>query len=172
MQAEIEALAGDDAAGEQQARAAVETFERIGEKPRLAMAAAVLSRILADRGRDAEAERFLVLAEEAMFADDMFVAIEVAIARAKVHARRGALAEAEEAARDAVRLARSTDAPIHTGDALTTLADVLRSSGRIDEAASLSEEAARVFDRKGYTVRAETARRAARELEGRPRVRA
>ena len=152
-------------------RAAVEIFEGIGEKPRLAMAAAGLARALADQGRDAEAARFLELAEETMFEDDVFVAIDVEIARAKVRARRGALVEAEEAARGAVRLAGSTDALVHTGDALVALAEVLALVGRGEEARSFFEEAARVFEQKGYTVAAEKAcRRAAHQRTHSARV--
>ena len=118
------------------------------------MAAAGLAQILADRGRNEEATAFLKVAQETMFKDDLFVTIDVEIARAKIRARRGALAEAEEAAREGVRLARSTDAPLHTGLALATLGDVLRVAGRADEAASRFEEAARVYQRKGFTVAA------------------
>ena len=69
--------------------------------------------------------------------------------RAKVLARRGAFAEAEALAREAVAIGDETDALNAQGDAYADLAEVLLSAGRTEEAASAFEQALERFERKG-----------------------
>jgi ATP/maltotriose-dependent transcriptional regulator MalT len=79
--------------------------------------------------------------------------------RAKVLARRGAHAEAERNARDAVSLADDTDMLNWQGRALVDLAEVLALAGRREEAAAELDRAIALYKRKGNVVADASARR-------------
>ena len=74
--------------------------------------------------------------------------------RAKVLAGRVHAAEAEELAREAVRLIRTTDAPVMQADALLDLAEVLHRSARPEEARAVAAEAKGLYELKGNTAAA------------------
>ena len=84
-------------------------------------------------------------------------------AQAKLLARRGLTAEAEELARRALTLAEGIDLPNMRGDVLLDLAEVLCLSARRQEAIPYVEEAVRLFERKGNVVAARRARAWLRE---------
>ena len=65
---------------------------------------------------------------------------------------------------EAVRLARETDALNQHGEVLLDLAEVLRLSGRPEEAATRVEEALALFRRKGNVVATGKAQRLLSEL--------
>jgi tetratricopeptide (TPR) repeat protein len=67
---------------------------------------------------------------------------------AKLRARRGEHDEAEELAREAVRIGEQTDNVSMQGDALRDLAEVLAAAGRTDEAAQALEQAPERYERK------------------------
>jgi hypothetical protein len=79
-------------------------------------------------------------------------------ARAKVRARAGDHAEAERLARDAVALAEATDSLTLHGDALMSLAEVLRASGGDGEAVASLERALELYAAKGNVAAARRAR--------------
>ena len=74
--------------------------------------------------------------------------------RAKVLARRGEHAEAEQLAREAVAIGDGTDALNWQGDAYADLAEVLLLSGKPDEAAAALEQALDRYERKENLVMA------------------
>jgi len=80
--------------------------------------------------------------------------------RARVHARREGLEEAEHLAREAVLLAGRSDFLDGNADAFLDLADVLRLGGRRDEATAAAGEALELYERKGNVVGAARARAA------------
>lgn len=163
----IERLAGDPAAAERQLMWGYEILDRMGEKGFLSSVAAALGEIVCILGRDEEAERFAEIGGEAASEDDVLTQILLRNARAKLLARRGALGEAEEVSRDAVRLAEATDWLDLHGDTLLGLAEVLGLMGRTEEATAATLEAADLFDRKGNAVSAGRANTLAKELAGR-----
>jgi class 3 adenylate cyclase/tetratricopeptide (TPR) repeat protein len=85
--------------------------------------------------------------------------------RAKVLARRGAFAEAERLAREAVAIGDETDALNGQGDAYADLAEVLLLADRGEEAAEAFEEALARYERKGNLASSQRIR--ARLSEGR-----
>jgi len=89
------------------------------------------------------------VSEEASSPEDVFSQVLWRSGRAKIRARRGELEEAEALARDAVALADKTDLLNTQGDTLADLAEVLALAGRPAEAASVLQQAAEVFERKG-----------------------
>jgi tetratricopeptide (TPR) repeat protein len=77
--------------------------------------------------------------------------------RAKVLARRGKLAEAEQLARGAVTIGEETDMLNFQGDAYLDLGDVLVLVGKPDEAVGALEQAVERYERKGNVVSTERA---------------
>ena len=86
--------------------------------------------------------------------------------RAKVLARRGGHAEAEQLAREAVALGEETDRLDGQGDAYSDLAEVLLLGGKRDDAAAAIEQALERYQRKENLVSAERTRARLDELAG------
>jgi class 3 adenylate cyclase/tetratricopeptide (TPR) repeat protein len=152
--AAIETLAGDDEAAERELRWAYETLERMGETGARASIAAVLGETLYNEGRDDEAARFTEITEELAAADDLVPQALWRGVRAKVLARRGELDQAEDLAREAVALVENTDFPDLQAGTFLSLAEVLESAGKTEEAARLTDRARELYERKGNLVAA------------------
>jgi predicted ATPase/class 3 adenylate cyclase len=152
--ARIELLAGDLEAAEQELRRATDTLTRLGEKYLLPPTAALLAHVIYARGRPDEAEQVSRTAEEIAASDDVVAQALWRSVRAKVLAGRDLGEEAEQLAREAVRLIRTTDALEWQADALLDLAEVLRHAGRRDEAQAVAAEARDLYAEKGNTVAA------------------
>jgi len=145
----VEILAGDPAAAARISRESYAQLEPLGERAYLSTAAALLAHALGDLDELDEAEHFSRVSEEASSPEDVFSQVLWRSGRAKIRARRGELEEAEALARDAVALADKTDLLNTQGDTLADLAEVLALAGRPAEAASVLQQAAEVFERKG-----------------------
>ncbi|HYZ11293.1 MAG TPA: adenylate/guanylate cyclase domain-containing protein [Actinomycetota bacterium] len=158
VRAAVHLLAGDPEAAEQALRRTYEALERAGERGMLSTTAAELAEAHYEQGRLEEAERYAAISEEAGASDDVATQLLVRGLRAKLAARRGASEEAETLARSAVDLAATTEAPTFRGHAWLDLAEVLRLTGRAEEAAAALESAAREFEAKGNLVSAALAR--------------
>lgn len=156
---DVEMLAGNPEAAEHELRQACEMLEEMGEMGFLSTRAASLAQALYVQGEYEEAERFTHLSEERGASDDIHTQSAWRSVRAKVLARRGEAESAEELAREAVRLASSTDWLNHRGETLLDLAEVLTLRGKEKQAVALVEEAARLFGRKGNVVSADRARK-------------
>jgi tetratricopeptide (TPR) repeat protein len=126
--------------------------------------AALLARIVRDRGRDDEALRLTMTAEGLAAADDVEAQALWRSVRAPIIARAGDPAEAERLARDAVGLARDTDVPVLQADTLADLAEVLDLAGRTDEARDAIVEALGLYATKGDVVSAARAKERADRL--------
>jgi tetratricopeptide (TPR) repeat protein len=85
-------------------------------------------------------------------------------AKAKVLAERGDYEAGERLARGAVRLGANTDDLFMQSQVLMGLAEVLRRSGRDDEAIPVLQDAAEAIERKGNAVTAGSARAQPPEL--------
>jgi class 3 adenylate cyclase/tetratricopeptide (TPR) repeat protein len=155
---ELEALAGEPVAAERQLRLAYELCRRLGDKQYVSVAPN-LAEVLHLQGRDEEALRFTEEVEAAV-EPDVPEQFQWRKARAKVLAAQGAGEQAERLAREAVDLAAETDHLEERGDALMTLAEVLRRAGRAAEAVPPLRDALRLFEQKGNTVLARRAREA------------
>ncbi len=139
--------------------------ERIGDDAARARIAAVLAHVLEDTGDYGEAVRLTEVAEQSAAPCDVTTRVRWRTARARALAHGGNLEQANALAREAVRLADQTDAVELRATALIELAEVLRLSGRRNEAMPLVRRALRAFARKGATVRAERAQRLLGELD-------
>ena len=150
--ADIEALAGDHEAAERELRWGYDTLERMGEKGARAVLAAYLAESLSRRGRDDEAAGFAEIAATLAAADDLVPQVLWRSVRAKVLARGGKLDQAEELAREAAAMVESTDFPDLQAVTSLSLAEVLESTGKTEEAAELIVRAQAIYERKGNVV--------------------
>jgi predicted ATPase/class 3 adenylate cyclase len=151
----VETLAGNPAGAETELRTSYEELRETGEKTFLAENTAQLAQALYAQGKYEEAERFVQISE-ATSSGRAQKAYSGPV-RAKLLARHGDR-QAEAVAREAVAIWSDRDVPLWHGYALMDLAEVLRLAGRAQEAVPVVEEAAELFERKGITPAAETAR--------------
>ena len=152
--ARIELLAGDLETAESELRRAEQTLTALKERYLLPPLTALLAQVVYARGRPDEAEEISRRAEKLSDADDVAPQALWRSVRAKVLAGRVHAAEAEELAREAVRLIRTTDAPVMQADALLDLAEVLHRSARPEEARAVAAEARGLYELKGNTAAA------------------
>jgi tetratricopeptide (TPR) repeat protein len=155
-----DSLAGDWAAVEQAYRKIYEKVLAI-EDPALTVESAVcLGDALSRLGRWEEAEHFATLADEHAEAFWRSGRVQLVQLRARLHAQKGELPEAEDLARKAVRRVLETDALIDQADAFMELAEVLEAAGRPAEARDAFQQALETYERKEHRVGAERARAA------------
>ncbi len=157
--ANIELLAGDLAAAEREIRVDYAFLKHAGETYFLSSLEGMLARILRDQGRDDEALAMTQSAETSAADDDIDAQVQWRSVRAPILARMGDLAGAEALARAALQLARGSEAPVLQADTLCDLAEVLRLSGRADEAAQALTEAISLYTAKGDKASASRAGR-------------
>ncbi|MFL6030248.1 MAG: AAA family ATPase [Gaiellaceae bacterium] len=155
---EVDMLAGDTSAGERAVRASCRLLEELGDTGYRSTATARLGESLYQLGRFAEAERETELAEQLSGADDLVSQALWRQVRAKLRARAGDRREAERLAYDAVALFEQTDMLDAHAHALTDLAEVLTTAGRVAEARQSLLQALALFERKGNVVLAASAR--------------
>jgi tetratricopeptide (TPR) repeat protein len=165
--ARVELLGGDLTLAEHEVRADYDFLAKMGETYFLSTMAALLSRIVRDQGRDAEALALSETAEAATAADDMESQALWRAIRAPIVARAGNGELAEELARSALELVRQTEAPTLQADALCELASVLQLNGKTDEARQVIDEAIDLYRSKGNVVSAELAAARAAKLAAR-----
>ena len=160
----VELLAGDPVAAERSLRSGLRDLEEMGDRAVLSTTAAYLAQALLAQRRDEEAERFAELSEELAAADDLITQILWRSVRARTLAGRGLIEEAERLAREAVALAERSDFVNDRGDALFDFAIVLRQAGHLDDARAALAEGLRLYEQKGNTVAAASARAELAEL--------
>jgi len=158
LEATIELLAGDVPAAETALRESCTALDQMGDQANLATRAAQLAEILLLQGSDEEAGQWISLAEELGAEDDVWTQIRWRTVRAKLLARQGQLARAEELARTVRHLAGTTDAVESQAKALLSLAEVLHLAGQEGESRQLNDEAVRLLLEKGNLAAAKQAR--------------
>ena len=150
--ARIELEAGDYAAAEQTLRSTCHALELVGDRAYLATAAAELANVLCHSGQFDEADEWCSLAAELGASDDIITQASWRTARARLLVQEGKLSEAEELAREAVRLLQETDALTAKARFSLDMAEILQAAGKPGEAVEAVERAIELFDRKGNAV--------------------
>lgn len=145
----VELRGGDLAMAEREIRADYAFLEQKGETFFLSTMAALLALLVREQGRDAEALELSLMAECKTAEDDIITQAMWRSVRAPILARSGELEQAETLARAAVALFAEAEAPGFQGDAMFSLAAVLRAAGRKDEAAQAAAQALALFNAKG-----------------------
>jgi class 3 adenylate cyclase/tetratricopeptide (TPR) repeat protein len=151
----VEMLAGDPEAAERELRGDYETLKRMGERNYISTTAAFLSEALYEQGQLDDAEAFTRVSEEVAAPDDVSTQFLWRSVRAKILARAGRHDEAATMSREAVALIRRSEEPDSQATALADLAEVLRSAGKLTEAAVVLEESLALYGTKGNVVAAE-----------------
>ena len=154
----VEMLAGDPAAAEMYLKADSDTLDEMKDEALLSTTDAFRAQAILAQGRDEEAEHYTRLSEKRAATNDLLTQIIWRSVRARVLARRGSIDQAEPLARQAVSLAEQTDFLNQRADALVDLAHVLRQAGRLEEARSTGAEALHLYQQKGNSVAAASAR--------------
>jgi class 3 adenylate cyclase/tetratricopeptide (TPR) repeat protein len=158
VESRIELLAGNPARAEDVLRAACARFEDARDRAGLSTLAAELADALYLQGRFGEAEGWIERAGRAALPADVNARYSYGRVRGKLLARAGNHEQAEEVAREAMRLAGETDALNDRGVVLLDAAEVLQLAGRAPDSAPLVEEAKALFEQKGNVVSAAEAR--------------
>ena len=86
--------------------------------------------------------------------EDVVTQIAWRAVRARILAGQDRVGEAEDLARQAVGLAERTDLSSDRGDAILDLAEVLRTSARLEEAEALVRRGLSLYERKGNVAAA------------------
>jgi tetratricopeptide (TPR) repeat protein len=150
----VERLAGDL----QQARSLLavgcELIEQQHADSVLGDLAAEHAHVLCELDLPAEANEWVARAAELSDPADRSVQVAWRGAKARVLARRGNHAEAEQLAREAAALADETDNLNRRARSQTDLADVLTLAGRADEANTALRQALALYEQKGNVVMA------------------
>ncbi len=154
----VELLVGDPERAEGELRWGYDTLTEIGELSWLSTVAALLAEALCAQGRDEEAEHFARASDDSSGAEDTYSHAMWRSVLAKVLARRGAAADAQRLAKEAVALADSTDFLHLRWHVRLRRAEVLELLGQDEEARVVLEEALAVAEAKGNTVGAVRAR--------------
>jgi len=157
--ADVELLAADPKAAEEELRSGLETLERIGDRAGAVNIAYELAEALYAQGRYEEAQGQVDVGADALNELDVFTRVEGMAIRAKLLARAERFVEAEMLAREAVELGDSTDGLNMRAQAWAALAEVLGLAGRSVEARSAVDQAVGLFEQKGNIAAAAGARR-------------
>jgi tetratricopeptide (TPR) repeat protein len=155
---EVERRAGRLDEAERQLRESYDRLLEIGDVGYQAWVAAMLARVLADRGSYAEAREVARRCREELQQDHAFAQTASRLAEGIALLGEGVLDEAEAIGSEAFELALGTDMLDVQGDVLLLLADVDRSAGRDERASARVHEAVALYEQKGDLVSAETAR--------------
>ena len=142
---QIALLAGDPSRAEQELRDALATLDEIGARGVHATLAAVLADMLAELGRDDEAEGLATEVAESVAPEDLAPQVLRRAALARVLAHRGEQEAAQSLAAEAVRLTEAVAFPELRARALLAAAEV---SGDDEPVA----EARRVYEAKGVRL--------------------
>jgi tetratricopeptide (TPR) repeat protein len=151
---EMEMLAGDAGAAEQELRDAISVATEMGASRYVALYRTRLAHVLAALGRDRDALAELEASRE-VYGD----APKWKAAHARVLALRGQTAEAAALAREAASFMEGNDDVTARAEILADLAGVLRADGDAAGAAGALAEALTLHEEKGNLVAAEHCRR-------------
>ena len=150
--APLELRAGDPAAAEREARAALELAEQFGDRGRLPNLATLVVDALLEQDRLDEAEHYAQFARDSAQKGDVSGGAFSRMAVARVLVRRGSKEEAVALARESVALMAGTQEILTRPWLLTREADVLERAGLVDEAAAALREAIELWELKGATA--------------------
>jgi tetratricopeptide (TPR) repeat protein len=146
--AALERMAGNLPAAEEVLRDGVRVLEEAGERGYRSSVLAELAYVVGRQSRAEEAWALVRESEELTSDDDVFNIALLESVRATLLAHQGEFEQAIMRAQTGVSGFESVDHPLWLGDALMTLARVLRQAGRIAESRTAAERALALYERK------------------------
>ena len=150
---------GGDLSGAQRAlREGFDVLQHLGDRGYLPTVALMLADLLYLEGRYEEIDDLCAIGRATTTRDDLINFVFLDMVEARMLARRGRYAEAEERARDAVERGDTTDLSFLRAEPRLALAEVLALAGRRDEAVVVAVSGLCHFDEKGDVVGAVEAR--------------
>jgi ATP/maltotriose-dependent transcriptional regulator MalT len=150
--APVEILAGDLAAAEALLRRDLDDLAVLGETYLRSTVAGMLSHVLVELGRTAEAERVALEVRELAGPDDVDAQVLWRSSLGQCLAARGRQEEASVLLDEALELMAGTAAPMMRAQALTARAAVARMAEREDDARRDLDEAVAIYEAKGNVV--------------------
>jgi tetratricopeptide (TPR) repeat protein len=152
----VHVLAGDLPSAETVLRAGVDELEKLGETGYAATLYGMLAGVLQEQGRGDDAFGVTELCRTVAAESDIDPQANWRRVRARILARRGETAEAEELAREALGIIEGTEMLDWHVDTLLALAEVLQASGGEAERQERLSEALALLERRGNVVKAST----------------
>ena len=149
---ELETIAGNHDLAEARARESLEALESAGDSAYASTHALQLAELLIAGGASDEVDRLVRLAEEGALASDVLVQFWWRSLRARLLARAGDAAAAEEMGRDAVEIASLTDSLRNRSRAHFALAEVLRQATKKQESRAEATAGRKLLRQKGATA--------------------
>jgi class 3 adenylate cyclase/tetratricopeptide (TPR) repeat protein len=165
---EIEMLAGDLSAAERAVRRSCELLEELGDVGHRSTAAGQLAASLYALARLDEAHEWTETAEGLAPKGDVSSQMLWRQVRARVFARRGRHARAQQLGREAVILAEETDMLNYHANALADLGEIYVAAGQADEGRAHLEQALALYEQKGNLVAVGRAGQRLEELKAAP----
>jgi tetratricopeptide (TPR) repeat protein len=147
----VELIAGDPVAAERELRRDHDALAAMGERNYISTTKAFLAEALYRQGRDEEALTMTQESEAIAAEDDVATQYLWRSVRAKILARAGEHAEAEQLSRAAIDIIEGTQDPDSQGYAWIDHAQVLEMAGRTDAAVEAARTAQARFRAKGNT---------------------
>ena len=159
-----ELLAGDLDRAEFELRRGHELLLVIGDTGSRCTVDAILADVLVRKGRYDEATEFAAESRAISAPDDLDAQPRWRAALARALSKRGEHQRAEELAREAVALVAPIDLLLLKGTVVDALGEVLAGAGRLEEAATVVEQAISLHEQKGNVVAAARSRTVLDEL--------
>jgi class 3 adenylate cyclase/tetratricopeptide (TPR) repeat protein len=156
--ADVELMAGEDAAAERLLDQSCKRLEAWGEQARLATQAAQLGEAVFRQGRLEDARRWAAVAERCAASDDASAQFSWRALRAKVLARERMFDDARRLSEEAVTIAEATDAVTQRAHILLDAGEIASLAGRRDAAVELADTAIRLLEAKGNMASVRRAR--------------
>jgi class 3 adenylate cyclase/tetratricopeptide (TPR) repeat protein len=151
---QIELLAGDLGAAEQELRDDLKQLQAMGGTYLQSGVMGLLARVLYARGQIDDAHALTDQVERMASADDIDAQVEWRAVRAMTLARRGRLREAQELSVTAVRLSQEADAPLLQALALEAQAEASGLAGDVTQQRTAADAAIALYIAKGDTAAA------------------
>lgn len=150
--APVEVAAGDLAAAERQLRTSIDALHAMGDRAFSSTLAVFLASAVYEQGRYDEVMEWTTVAEATASSDDAVTQAWLRSVKSRMSARTGDIKTGLSLAREAVEITDATEFPAAKADVREGLAEVLWLSGRESEARRAVEEAAALYEAKGFLV--------------------
>ncbi len=167
---QVELMAGDPAAAEQNLREGYEALRATGDRATRGTITSLLAEALYAQGRLDEAQRMTEETQAAAVPDDIETQARWRATRAKLLARRGQFPAAARLAEEAEALVSPTSWAMLQAEMLAAKAEVSRLAGAPEEAEASLQAALRIYEERPAVPPAEQARALLASLTAQPRT--